>query len=150
MVWLPSPIFNMWQELSELQNCITQVTIEIHMETGFQRVKKWLDTFLGLEMKGRLGYSRITPYMHCLLYHVPGFVNRYGTLLNFSGQGVEKMNDIIKMAHQKRSNKQDQTVDELKTRKRMEVLKEDNCERVKRTFSKSNENYWNQGIRETI
>ena len=139
----------LWRELSELQNYITQVKVEIHMETVYQRVKKWLDTFLGLEMKGRLGYSRVTPYMHCLLYHVPGFVNRYGTLLNFSGQGVENMNDIVKMAHQKRSNKHDQTVEELKTRKRMEVLKEDNCERGKRTFSKSNENYWNQGY-ETI
>ena len=30
----------------------------------------------------------------------------------------------------------------------MEVLKEDNCEKQKRTFSKSKENYWNQGIRD--
>ena len=91
----------LWRELSELQNFIKQVTVEIHMEAVFRRMKKWLDTFLGLEMKGRLVYSRVTPYMHCLLYHVPGFVNRYGTLPNFSGQGVVKMNDIIKMAHQK-------------------------------------------------
>ena len=32
--------------------------------------------------------------------------------------------NVFKMVHQKRSNKHGQTVDELKTRKRMEVLAE--------------------------
>ena len=32
--------------------------------------------------------------------------------------------NVVKMVHQKRSNKHGQTVDELKTRKRMEVLTE--------------------------
>ena len=50
------------------------------------------------------------------------------------------------MTHQKRKTKHDQTVDELYTTKRMETLTEDNCERQKRSYSKSNESYWNQSI----
>ena len=77
----------LWRDLGELQSYNTQASVELHMETVFHRVKKWLETFLGLY---------ITPYMHCLMYHVPGFVSRYGTLLNCSGQGKDKMNDIVK------------------------------------------------------
>ena len=38
------------------------------------------------------------------------------------------MNDEIKFIHQKRSNKQDPMVNDLKSRKRMEILIETNCE----------------------
>ena len=95
----------LWRELGELQSYVTQASVELHMETVFHRVKKWLKTFLGLEKKGRLGYSRVAPYIHCVMYHVPGFVSRYETLLNFSGQGVEKMNVIVKMTHQNDTSK---------------------------------------------
>ena len=45
---------------------MTQNNVQVQMETLFERVRKWLETFLGLEKKGRLGYSRVMPYMHCL------------------------------------------------------------------------------------
>ena len=79
----------LWREFGELQSYVKQVSVELNMERVFHRVKKWLETFLGLEKKCRLGYSRVTPYMHCLMYHVPGLLRCYGTLLNLSGQGVE-------------------------------------------------------------
>jgi hypothetical protein len=43
--------------------------------------------------------------MHCLAYHVPFFTKKYGKLLSFSGQGVEKINDDIKQIHHSKTNK---------------------------------------------
>ena len=37
------------------------------------------------------GYSQkviITPYMHCLIFHVPVMMQRHGSLRHFSGQGM--------------------------------------------------------------
>ena len=46
----------------------------------------------------RLGYApnNVTPYMHCLVYHAPYFIEKHGSLRPFSGQAVEKTNDVVK------------------------------------------------------
>jgi hypothetical protein len=40
----------------------------------------------------RKGYLKqnVTPYMHCLAYHIPFFILSFGCIKKFSGQGVEK------------------------------------------------------------
>jgi hypothetical protein len=83
--------------------------------------------------------------MHCLVYYVPFFTKKYGKLLRFSGQGVEKINDDIKKNHQK-TNKWDATVDALQVRKRIEHLTSENCERDKRNYTKSTNEYWSDII----
>lgn len=75
-------------------------------------------------------------------------VEKHGLLHQFSGQGVEKLNDKIKTIHQKSSNKLDQTRDELLVRKRIKFLTESNCEREKRKYVKQNAEYWDNDIRE--
>jgi len=94
----------------------------------------------------RQGYSTVTPYIHCLTYHVPFFVVRYGKLVKFSGQGVEKINDDIKRIHQSKSNKYDACLDALKIRKRIEFLHSDGCEREKREYVKKSDRYWDDEI----
>ena len=62
--------------------------------------------------------------------HVPFFTKKYGKLLRFSVQGVEKINyDIKKTIHHSKTNKWDATVE--KVRKRIEHLTSENCERDK-------------------
>ena len=39
---------------------------------------------------GRKGFDSVTPYMHCLVYHVPCFTKKYRQFLRLSGQGVYK------------------------------------------------------------
>ena len=36
------------------------------------------------------GYQKknVTPYMHCMVYHVPEMLKKYGNLRQFSGQGM--------------------------------------------------------------
>jgi hypothetical protein len=76
------------------------VTLEIHeffnIEDISEKCKGWVNDFLALGSLGRKGFDSVTPYMHCLVYHVPFFTKKCEKLLRFSGQGVEKINDDIK------------------------------------------------------
>jgi hypothetical protein len=84
--------------------------------------------------------------MHCLAYDVPFFTKKYGKLLRFSGQGVENINDDINKNHHSKTNKWDTTVDALQVRKRIEHLISENCERDKRNYTKSTNEYWSDII----
>lgn len=103
-----------------------------------------MKSFQSLRYKGRLGYDKVTLYMHCFLYHIPSFVEKCGKLSAFNGQGVEKLNDSIKCMHQKSSSKQNQTYEEIVVRKRIEFLNDENCERQKNKYTKKNERYWDE------
>jgi hypothetical protein len=48
------------------------------------------------------------------------------------GKGLKKIDDDVKKNHQSKTNKYDATIDALKVRKRIEYLKTDGCERIKR------------------
>lgn len=132
----------LWNEFTKIHKCVSNSSVQ--STELFHKVKTWMQTFQGLSAKGRLGYDRVTIYMHALLYHVPLMVERHGCLSNYSGQGVEKLNDVIKNIHQKSSNKLNQAHDELMTRKRIEQLTQ--YERKKRTYSKTKSDFWERDI----
>jgi hypothetical protein len=69
-------------------------------------------TFLFFVSLVRKGFDSVTPYMHCLVYHVPFFTKKYG-----------------KKIHHSKTNKWDATVDALQVRKRIEHLTSENCKR---------------------
>jgi hypothetical protein len=95
----------------------------------------------------RKGYLKqnVTPYMHCLAYHIPFFISSFGCIKKFSGQGVEKNNDIIKMIYQRKSSKWDGPSDALQARKRLQYAHQDNIGRSKRPFVKKSD-YWEKEI----
>lgn len=80
--------------------------------------------------------------MHRLVYHVPFFPDNHGSLAHFSGQGVEKTNDIIKQIHHRSSNKIDPTFDALLVRKRLELGFHADLTRTKRKYKKTDDIYW--------
>ena len=86
----------MW---SSFLNLYRFVTLEIHefsnIEDIFEKYKGCVNDFLASGSLGRKGFDSVIPYMHCLVYHVPFFIKKYGKCLRFSGQGVEKINDDI-------------------------------------------------------
>ena len=142
-------VCNLWREFYAIYSYITKEASP-GPDDGklFDRILNWTKQFQGLSKKGRLGYDKVTPYMHCLLYHIPSFVKKYGKLSAFSGQHIEKLNDTIKFIHQKKSGKQNQAFDELVVRKRMEFLTEQDCERKKNAYTKRNLDYWEVGKKE--
>jgi len=54
------------------------------------QVKDWVMLFLSLSARCE-GFQKknVTPYMHCLVYHVPAVIKNYGNLKQFSNIWVE-------------------------------------------------------------
>ena len=101
--------------------------------------------FISLEVK-RKGYEkkRVTPYMPCLLYHMPFLSDLHLGLTKFSGQGMEKANEIAKSIHHQHSNKIDACANILKGSMRQLQLK--HMQRESKEYSKRNLVYWHKDI----
>ena len=111
--------------------------------------RNWVDKFLSLREK-REGFQRsnITPYIHVMLYHVPGIIKRLGSMKMFSGQGVEKQNDASKRDYhssQKHRTTEDMLVHSHRLRKlaSMEMSDGQPVRRQPRSYEKKSE-YWNK------
>ena len=72
----------------------------------FEKAQDWINLFHSLRDKS-IGYKRanITPYMHAMTYHVPTFLASYKSVKIFTGQGVEKNNDVARTVVLRKSNK---------------------------------------------
>ena len=55
----------------------------------------------------------VTPCMHALVYHVPLFMKKYKSVKPFTGQGVEKNNDMARNVVLHKSNKRNPAADVL-------------------------------------
>jgi hypothetical protein len=70
---------------SSVLNLYRFVTLEIHefsnIEDIFEKCKGLVNDFLALGSLGRKRFDSVTPYMHCLVYHVPFITMKYGKLL---------------------------------------------------------------------
>ena len=81
-----------WLDFHEIYQTISKDNPTEHdIENSHRQAKAWINLFLSLNGK-RKGYNktRVTPYMHILVYHVPVFLKQYSTLKVFTGLGVEK------------------------------------------------------------
>ena len=140
-------VVNLWKEFSSIYTLITDHSSAVFDSTEvFSKVHLFVENFLKIGNKKREGYQpkNVTPYLHVLVYHVPYFVGRYGSLLQFSGQGVEKTNDIVKQIHQTKSSKIDATKEALICRKRLEIGYNERTVRTKRKYEKTDDRFWGQ------
>ena len=106
----------------------------------FGLANDWVKLFISLEWKWK-GYEKkkVTPYMPCLVYHMPFLSSLHLGLNKFSGQGMEKANDIAKSIHHQHSNKIDACANILKGSMR-------HMQRESREYSKRNLVYWHEDI----
>ena len=141
-------VIKIWEDFYDLYKKINekQATLEGILQYS-ERAKDWIKLFLSLNGI-RKGYqkSRVTPYMHIMVFHVLHFLTLYKTISTFSGQGVEKNNDVARSTVMKKSNKWDCTSDVLKLESRQRELCQH--ERQKRIYKKNDESYWETGILE--
>ncbi|KAJ7384799.1 hypothetical protein OS493_019475 [Desmophyllum pertusum] len=84
--------------------------------------------------------------MHAMVYHVPGAIEKYGNVKQFTGQGVEK-NDDARRVVKRKSNNLDSPTDVLLTESRLRSLRK--RERTPRTYNKQNVTYWDNGIKQS-
>jgi hypothetical protein len=135
-----------WVDFAEYYDTISDFQLKVDQaEEVFNKAKKWVPLFCSLGSI-RPGYekSRVTPYIHVMVYHIPFFLQRHGSIKRFTGQGVEKNNDDAKRILFHKSNKWDAAKDILYMENRQWDLK--HCERVKRPYRKINNQYWEDGI----
>ena len=71
--------------LSNTINFVDSWTEELCL---FAQAKDWANLFCSLRNQ-RTGYGRknVTPYMHSMVYHVPGVMKRHKNVKQFTGQG---------------------------------------------------------------
>ncbi|CAB3998260.1 Hypothetical predicted protein [Paramuricea clavata] len=135
---------------SEFKNCYDLITDSLLTHTScydvFHKAKKWIELFCSLTLHVFV-YRRdhVTPYMHIMCYHVPVFIEKYGSIKQFTGQGVEKNNDDAKRMVFQKSNKWDSVKDILCTESRQWDLK--NCQRQKNCYTKRNLEYWDETMK---
>lgn len=80
-----------------------------------------------------------------MCYHIPLFLASTG-IKCFTGQGVEKTNDVIRRLYHLKSNKHDACKDGLQAVKRLHEL--ENFDRQPRKYKLSDKAYWESGINE--
>lgn len=143
-----STVKNIWTSFNDLYEILTDFNLEKE-DSGkiFKKGCEWIELYCSLRGK-RTGYERprVTPYFHMIAYHIPTFISKYGSLKQFTGQGVEKKNDTAKKIFFHKSNKWDATRDILLTEGRQQMLVKH--DRVKNTYSKKKSEYWEAGIKE--
>ena len=61
--------------------------------------------------------------MYIMVYHVSKLLQTFNVIKQFTGQGVEKCNDDIKMIYHTKSNKHDPVAESLRVRFREKTTK---------------------------
>jgi hypothetical protein len=90
------------------------------------------------------GKHNVTPYIHKLCYHVPQFLKQEMAVKRFTGQGIEKINDIVPSIYHNKSNKHDACSEALLALKRIDRLK--HHEREPQQYVKRANSYWDNDI----
>lgn len=140
---------NLWEDFDALYSIVaSKEPSNEDMASYFARAKGWITLFTSLRHK-RIGYKRanVTPYMYAMVYHIPTFFEKCKTVKLFTGQGVEKNNDMARSIVLHKSNKCDAATDVLQLESQQWELREQ--ERSKRPYSEKNASYWEEELGET-
>ena len=142
-----STVVEVWTAFANVYKVVNDWNPEKDPQQFFMKAKQWICLFLSLNGK-REGYetNRITPYMHIMVTHIPRFFELHKSVKIFTGQGVEKNNDVARGIILRKSNKWDSAGDVFRQERRQWELKEH--EREVRKYTKRKESYWDVEIKE--
>lgn len=140
-------VIDIWNKFNDIYTIINSWTPEQQPSEFHATAVAWVKLFVSLNGKMK-GYerSRVTPYMHILVAHVPHFFKLFKSVKIFTGQGVEKNNDNARSVVLRKSNKWDSAGDILRIESRQWNLREH--ERSRRAYNKRNAGYWEKEIKE--
>lgn len=137
-------ISQLWEDFHYIYTIINTWSPSQEMMSQFcDLAKQWVVNFNSLShiLEG-FDNKNVTPYMHIMVYHVPKLLKTFTSIKQFTGQGVEKCNDDIKMIYHRKSNKHDPTAESLRVRFRKNKIR---SERMKRVYKKYNTIFWQKG-----
>ena len=140
-----SKVIKIWEDFAALYKHVSNWQPNISPIEFWMQAKQWITDFTSLTGL-REGYERkrVTPDMHIMVGHIPWFFQMYKTVKIFTGQGVERNNDVAWSIVLRKSNKWDSIGDVFRQESRQWLLK--NRERTPRNYCKCKANYWEEGI----
>ena len=138
-------VSKIWQDFTSVYKELSNWEPSTSPTEFWIKAKQWISDFISLNGL-REGYERkrVTPYMHIMVAHIPWFLELYSTVKIFTGQGVERNNDVASSIVLRKSNKWDSIGDILRLESRQWHLK--HRERKPRSYSKRKTAYWEEGI----
>ena len=139
-----STVVAIWTEFTEIYKILNDWNLEKDPTEFFMKAKEWLSLFVSFNGK-REGYERawVTPYMHIMVTHIPKFFELHKSVKIFTGQEVEKNNDVALAIILRKSNKWDSAGDVLQQQQCQWELKEHKQEVCSYTMCKESWGYWN-------
>lgn len=128
---LPNAVIlqKLWKEFASLNESIRSESMATFEITAFEeKVKLWLELFLQVYQT-----KHVTPYMHALVAHLPEFLTIYGSIIPFTQQGLERLNDQYTHYYFRGTNHRDyEALKQLLLKKnRIELLTDQGCVRQK-------------------
>ena len=119
-------VIAVWKSFETIYSILnSRSSSKLEVDSFFELPRKWVLDFRSLS-EHLEGYDSksITPYIHVMVYHVPKMLKTYGSIKQFTGQGVEKSNDDFKMIYHRKTNKHCATAEALRVRQRKNMLKQ--------------------------
>ena len=116
-------VLKLWTEFEAIYRILTDLKpTDDATDNFFGQATNWISTFLTLGDKMPGFHKRnVTPYMHMMCYHIPLMLQKHRNIKEFSGQLVEKKNDLRKTYNLKSSH-YDSCYEALAACKRLEAL----------------------------
>ena len=127
-----SRLQHLWDELLKLNKLICLKAADLSSATiqDFeQRARQWGRDFVGIYHS-----DRVTPYIHAMMNHVGEFMRIHGSIVPFTQQGLEKLNDIVTKTYFRASSHRgvEALRQVIEKRNRIEYLVDHGSKRVKR------------------
>ena len=95
MQYLWNEFYQLACKLTSSKGCYNATEVHEYKE----RVNNWFTKFCEMYQK-----RHVTPYIHVLVTHVPELLGRFGSIAQFSQQGLEKLNDMTTKSYFRSTN----------------------------------------------
>lgn len=117
-------IQDIWTELWRLFSELNDSTDPNELRDD---IKNWVKMFLKIYQT-----KNVTPYMHAFAFHVPEFMDKYGSICKFTQQGLEKLNDSTTQHFLRSTNHRSTEAYKqvMEKRNRLEQLEDDGFKRT--------------------
>ena len=100
----------LWKDFQRLHKSLHSKSISIADADRFGiDAKKWVTEFTAIYQT-----KNVTPYIHLMAMHIPEFLNKYGNLVLFTQQGMEKLNDQTSVDFARSTNHDYRSLDALR------------------------------------
>ena len=100
----------LWEDFKNLHQILQREDISLAEADHFRvKAKNWVRSFTAIYQT-----KHVTPYIHVMAMHIPEFLKKYGNLVQFTQQGMEKLNDQTTIDFARSTNHNYRNLDALK------------------------------------